>query len=180
MDENPRRDLIISTVLRLGLTILLCALPFLKFGYGPVAAGYAILIFFPCAFMLSKPIIGWSGEIVDFFSRQPLAKWQGNYYQFANVQIRMMEVGRELWVVDADLLRVIGEKPTLMLESLYDVHEYDTIPDTKLHGFSPQGAEKVLLNSTHLEARRMLMWLQREVYKQHKRKQEVAKMAANL
>ena len=102
-----------------------------------------------------------------------------NYYQFANVQIRLMEVGRELWVVDADLLRVIGEKPTLMLESLYDVHEYDRIPDTKLHGFSPEGAEKVLLNSTHLEARRMLMWLQREVYKQHKRKQEVAKMAAS-
>ena len=179
MDENPRRDLIISTVLRFGLTILLCALPFLKFGYGPVAAGYAVLIFFPCVFMLSKPIIGWSGEIADFFTRQPFTKWQGIYYEFAHVQIRMMEVGRELWVVDADLLRVIGEKPTLMLESLYDVHEYDAIPNTKFHGFSPEGAEKVLLKSTHFESKRMLLWLQREVYKQHKRKQEVAKMAAS-
>ena len=178
MDENPRRDLIISTVLRFGLTILLCSLPFIKFGYGPVAAGYAVLILFPCVFMLSKPILGWSGEIMDFFSRQPLAKWQGIYYQFANVQIRMMEVGHELWVVDTDLLRVIGEKPTLMLESIYDVHEYDAIPDTKFHGFSPAGAEKVLRKSDHIESKRMLLWLQREVYKQHARKQELAKMGS--
>ena len=181
MDENPRRDLIISTILRFGLTILLCAWPFLKFGFGTTAAGFSLLIFFPCSFMLAKPVMAWAGEIGTFFSRQPLHKWQGIYYQFANVQIRMMEVGRELWVVDSDLLRVIDEKPTLMLESLYDAHEYDVIPDSKFHGFSPEGAEKVLLKSTHFEARRMLLWLQREVYKPHRRKRELAgERAANI
>lgn len=174
MEENPHRDLIISTLLRFGLTFLLCSLPFIKFGYGTVAAGYALLIFFPCSFMLAKPVMGWATEFGIFVSRQPLTKWQGIYYQFANVQIRMMEVGRELWVVDTDLLTVIGEKPTLMLESLFDCHEHDIIPGTKLHGFSPAGAEQVLMKSTHFEAKRMLMWLQREVYKPHRRKQELA------
>jgi len=174
MDENPRRDLIISALLRFGLTILLCSLPFLKFGVNVTSAGLALLIFGPCSFMLSKPIMGLSGEIGTFFSRQPLSRWQGIYYQFANVQIRMMDVGHELWVVDTDLLRVIGEKPTLMLGSLYDAHEYDLIPATRFHGFSPDGAEKVLLKSEHFEARRMLMWLQREVYKPHRRKRELA------
>ncbi|MEO8101039.1 MAG: hypothetical protein ABI790_00845 [Betaproteobacteria bacterium] len=175
MDENPRRDLIISTLLRLGLTFLLCSLPFLKFGYDPTAAGLALLIFCPCSFMLSKPVMGWVAEIGTFISRQPLAKWQGIYYQFANVQIRMLEVGSELWIVDTDLLRVIGEKPSLMLESLYDAHEYDLIPGTRLHGFSPSGAEKILTKSVHFEAKRMLLWLQREVYKPHRRKRELAK-----
>ena len=174
MDENPRRDLIISTILRFGLTILLCSLPFLKFGYGATSAGYALLIFFPCSFMLSKPIMGWAAEIGTFISRQPLSKWQGDYYQFANIQIRMMEVGRELWAVDADLLRVIGEKPTPMLESLFDPQEYDAIPGTRFHGFSPLGAEKILSKSDHFESSRMLMWLQREVYKPHRRKRELA------
>ena len=174
MDENPRRDLIISTILRFGLTTLLCALPFLKYGFGPTAAGFALLLFAACSFMLAKPIMGWAAEIGTFVSRQPLAKWQGIYYQFANVQIRMMEVGRELWVVDTDLLRVIGEKPTLMLGSIYDAHDYDAIPETKFHGFSPEGVEKVLLKSTHFEAKRMLLWLQREVYKPHRRKRELA------
>ena len=58
---------------------------------------------------------------------------------------RCVEVGKELWVVDRDLMAVIGEKPTLTLESLYNAHEYDEIPDTKFSGFSrgcrksPQG-----------------------------------------
>ncbi len=174
MDENPRRDLIISTILRFGSTILFCSLPFLKFGYGLTSAGLALLIFVPCSFMLSKPIMAWAGEIGTFISRQPLSEWQGNYYNFANVQIRIMEVGRELWVVDTDLMRVIGEKPTLMLGSLLDSHEYDAIPGTGFHGFSPEGAEKVLSKSNHFESGRMLLWLQREVYKPHRRKRELA------
>ena len=179
MDENPHRDLIISTVIRFGLSAFLIWLPFWKFGVNPTGAGYALLVAAPCAFMVAKPLVAWSGEIFTFFSRQPLTKWQGIYYQFANIQIRMMEVGRELWVVDEDLLRVIGEKPSLMLESLYDSLEYDLIPDTRFHGFSPQGAEKVLRKSDHYEASRMLMWLQREVYKPHRRKQELAAMQAS-
>lgn len=176
MDENPLRDLIISTVVRVGLAALLISVPLLKFGVNVTGAGYAMLIAAPCAFLVAKPLIAWSEEILIFFGRQPLAKWQGIYYQFANVQVRMMEVGRELWVVDVDLLQVIGEKPTLMLESLYDSHEYDLIPDTRFHGFSPQGAEKALMKSDHFESKRMLLWLQREVYKPHRRKQELAAM----
>lgn len=177
MDENPRRDLIISTILRFGSTLLLCSLPFLKFGYGMTAAGLALLIFAPCSFMLSKPIMAWVAEIGTFVSRQPLSEWQGRYYQFANVQIRLIEVGHELWVVDTDLMRVIGEKPTLMLGSLLGSNEYDAIPGTRYHGFSPLGAEKVLSKSNHFESSRMLMWLQREVYKPHRRKRELAEDA---
>ena len=128
--------------------------------------------------LLAKPIIEAGGTWFHWAKKQPFAEWHGNYYEFAGTQIRMIEVGRELWVVDTDLLRVIGEKPTLMLGSLYDVHDYDAIADTKYYGFSPAGAEKVLSKSDHFESKRMLMWLQREVYKQHARKQDLAKMAA--
>ena len=124
--------------------------------------------------LMAKPIVEAGGTWIQWAKQQPYAKWHGNYYEFAGTQIRMMEVGRELWVVDTDLLRVIGEKPTLMLESLYDAHEYDVIPDTKFQGFSPEGAEKVLMKSTHFESKRMLLWLQREVYKAHRRKREMA------
>ncbi|MEO8386525.1 MAG: hypothetical protein ABI583_14845, partial [Betaproteobacteria bacterium] len=110
--------------------------------------------------------------------RQPYAEWHGNYYEFAGTQIRIIEVSRELWVVDTDLLRVIGEKPSVLLESLYDVHDYDTIDETRYRGFSPSGAEKILSKSKHFESKRMLMWLQREVYKQHAKKQALAKLDA--
>ena len=129
--------------------------------------------------LLAKPIIEAGGSYIHWAKKQPYAEWHGNYYEFAGTQIRFFEVGRALWAVDTDLLRVIGEKPTLMLESLYDVHDYDAIENTKYHGFSPSGAQKVLNNSVHFEARRMLLWLQREVYKQHDRKHDLAVMKGN-
>ena len=138
---------------------------------------YPFILAIPIAgVLLAKPIIEAGGTWFHWAKQQPYAEWHGNYYEFAGTQIRVFEVGRELWVVDADLLRVIGEKPTLMLESLFDVDDYDAIAGGRYHGFSPAGAEKVLKKSVHFEARRMLMWLQREVYKQHARKQELASM----
>ncbi len=128
--------------------------------------------------LLSKPIIEAGGAWVHWAKRQPYAEWHGNYYEFAGTQIRIIEVGRELWVVDADLLRVIGEQPSVLLESLYDIHEYNTIDETRYRGFSPAGVAKVLGKSEHFESKRMLLWLQREVYKQHARKQELAKLDA--
>ena len=128
--------------------------------------------------LLAKPIIEAGEGYFKWAKRQPYAEWQGNYYEFAGTQIRLFEVRRELWAVDTDLLRVIGEKPTLMLTSLYGTTDYNVITDTKYHGFSPAGAEKVLNKSTHFEAKRMLLWLQREVYKQHARKQDLSAMTA--
>ncbi len=124
--------------------------------------------------LMAKPIILAIENWFSWAQDQPLEKFQGAYYNFAGVQIRCFEVGKELWIVDRDLLAVIGEKPSLMLESLYNVHEYDEIPDTGFSGFSPEGAEKVLKASNHQEAGRMLLWLQREVYKPHARKRELA------
>jgi hypothetical protein len=141
---------------------------------GPIPAIIGIPI---VGVLLAKPVLEGGATWFNWARKQPYAKWQGNYYEFSNVHIRIFEVGNELWVVDEDLLRVIGEKPSLMLGSLYDPHEYDTIPDTRHHGFSPEGAEKVLQNSKHSEAGRMRLWLTREVYKQHARKRELAKDA---
>ena len=173
MDENPRRELIVSTLLRFGLTVLLCSLPIIKFGFNPVGAGYAFLVFVPCSFMLSKSIIGWAGELGVFVSRQPYAKWHGNYYEFAGSQVRIYPVGKSLWFVDADVLKVIGQKTSLMLQSTFDVHEYDLIPGTKQHGFSEEGVEKLLRASDHSESKRMLLWIQREVVKPFRRKLEI-------
>ena len=74
----------------------------------------------------------------------------------------------------ASILKVLGQKPNLMVESTFDVHEYDIIEGTRLHGFSEEGVEKLLRASDHFEAGRMLIWVQREVVKQHRRKLELA------
>jgi hypothetical protein len=173
MDENPRRELIVSTLLRFGLTVFLCALPFIKFGVKPEAAGMSLLIFFPCSFMLSKPIMEWAEVLGVFVRRRPLAKWQGSYYQFAGIHIRIYPIEKSLWFVDSDVLRVIEKKSSPMLRSRFDVNEYELIPGTKLHGFSEQGIEKLLRASPHPEAGRMLLWVQRDVVKPFRRRLEM-------
>ena len=127
--------------------------------------------------LLAKPIILAGENWLEWAQRQPFENWNGNYYEFAGVQIRVYPVGKALWFADTDVLKVLGRKPTLMLGSTYDVHEYNLIPDTKLHGFSEEGIEKLLRNSDHFDARRMLIWVQREVVKQHRRKLELAGLA---
>ena len=61
--------------------------------------------------LLAKPILEAGGTWIQWAKRQPFAEWQGDYYEFAGTQIRIFEMRRKLWVVDADLLRVIGKKP---------------------------------------------------------------------
>ncbi len=173
-DENPRRDLIVSSLWRFGLTALFCYVPIWKFGWNVIGVGMAFLVFVPCMFMLTKPIIAWGEELGTFLHRQPHAKWHGRHYEFAGVQIRVYPVGKKLWFADTDVLKVLGQKPTLMVESTYDVHEYDTIAGTRQKGFSEEGIEKLLRASDHFEAGRMLLWIQREVVKPHRRKLELA------
>jgi hypothetical protein len=126
--------------------------------------------------LLAKPIIEAGGNWFAWAKRQPYEKWNGNYYEFAGTQIRIYPVGDSLWFADADVLKVIGQKPTLMLESTFDPHEYDLIPGTRQHGFSEEGVEKLLRASDHYEAMRMLIWIHREVVKPFRRKQENARL----
>lgn len=140
---------------------------------GPIPAILSIPI---AGVLLAKPIIEAGGNWLAWAKRQPYEKWHGNYYEFAGTQIRIYPVGNSLWFTDVDVLRVIGQKPTLMLESTFDPHEYDLIPHTKVHGFSEEGVEKLLRASEHYESKRMLMWIQREVVKPFRRKLENAKL----
>lgn len=138
--------------------------------------GLGALMFGLAAFALSEPIVEAGACYLQWAQREPYAAWQGDYYEFANRQIRFFAVGKELWAVDADFLGVIGQTPSPTLASLHTPGEYARIPETKFHGFSPAGAEKILRKSTHRESNAMWLWLQREVYGPHARKIEVAKM----
>ena len=101
-------------------------------------------------FVLAVPAIGvlMAGPIMILISAwyqwqrgQPYQKWQGNYYEFAYVQIRVLEIANDnadknaeekadengavimskLWFVDQDVLKVLGRKPTLQLKALYNI-----------------------------------------------------------
>ena len=128
--------------------------------------------------MSAKPIMAFASWCYRTTSQMPIRPYNGTYYEFAQTQIRIFIVDNKLWCVDVDVLKVIGEKPSVMLESRFPATEYDKIPGTKFNGFSETGVEKVLSKSKHFNALGMLHWFRRDVKKLHYRKLELARDAA--
>lgn len=128
--------------------------------------------------MMAKPIIELGANWLNWARREPYEKWQGNYYEFANVQIRIIEIGtgdtQRLWFVAADILKVLSERPIKKLELAYNRAEYCVLPDENLAAFSEEGVKKYLTVSRHPQSVAMLLWIEREVIKPHRRKLEIA------
>jgi hypothetical protein len=160
----------------IGRLLLCTAISYFGFYLGGVMGGVSSVAAW--GVMFAKPIMTffiWYYQSATQFS---IKKYNGNYYEFANSQIRIFVVANKLWCVDTDVLKVIGQKPNVMLESLYTASEYDQITGTTFNGFSEEGVEKLLEKSTHFEALRMLHWFKRDVKKPHYRKLEIAKELA--
>src|SRR5436190_22475950 len=66
------------------------------------------------AFVFSTPIIGVAiarpmvelfHEGIGWLSAQPLEKWQGNYYEFGGVHVRVYEDDGALWFAAKDVVK---------------------------------------------------------------------------
>jgi hypothetical protein len=132
--------------------------------------------------LMAKPIVELGANWFNWARRQPYEKWQGNYYEYANVQIRIFEHGsgstQRLWFVASDVLKVLGERPTRKLALIYNNDEYRVLPDENLPAFSEEGVKKCLTVSRHPQSVAMLLWIEREVIKPHRRKLEIASTPA--
>lgn len=146
---------------------------------------FAVLTIAAWGKLLAKPIIEAGATYFHWQKRQPYARWQGNYYEFANIQIRVIEVpdlsqttsvrssASTLWFCDKDVLKVVGKEPTSLLRALYSNADYRELPDENLAAFSESGVKKYLMTSTHHESKRMMMWIEREVIRPHRKRHEM-------
>jgi hypothetical protein len=128
--------------------------------------------------LMASPILESLASWFNWARKQPYEKWQGNYYEFANIQIRIIEDGGGLWFCDADVFQVLGISPAMAASriSLFQAHERRYFSQHKLHAFSEDGVKRLLAKSQHRESRPMLLWIEREVLKPHRRKIELRDM----
>ncbi len=134
--------------------------------------------------LMAKPIVELGANWFNWARREPYEKWQGNYYEFAHVQIRVFARGgatqQKLWFAVADILKVLGEKPSKKLELIYSPAEYGVFPEENVAAFSEEGVKKCLAASRHPQAIALRLWIEREVIKPHRKKLEIAaEMAAS-
>jgi len=126
------------------------------------------------AFVLSTPAIGVAiarplvelvHEGFTWTANRPLKKWEGNYYEFGGVQVRVVEDEGELWFAADDVIRATGVP--VVGATLLETRE---LPEWGFAALSIDGVEKVLGRHRSHESGRFLLWARREVVTPWQRK----------
>lgn len=122
------------------------------------------------ALVVAVPVFGWSisrplveviHEGFTWMSTQHLEKWEGNYYEFAGVQIRVFNDGNQLWFAAADVIKATGIPANA--DSLLAAYQNGCKVLERLTCLNMPALEKLVAAHRGPETGRLLLWAQREV-----------------
>jgi hypothetical protein len=132
--------------------------------------------------MLSVPFFAWFASrflvhggagLLEWMSRKSMEEWQGAYYAFNNVQVRVYEDDEgELWFAARDMMLAadMSPIPDAVLEER--AGECGRIGDTGLVGWTAAGAERFFAAHPGTEAGKLLLWMRREVVAPWKKRRQ--------
>ena len=152
---------------RLALVALIAA-PFMYFFHamfgGAMGIAFGLILVMPLAAKLvARQLIELAHEGFTWLSRQPLAEWEGAYYEFDGVHVRIHEVDGALWFTVPDVLKAIDLKglPATFLAT--HRAELKRIPGTRNDALSAALLPALLEPLRTPKAGRFLNWALREV-----------------
>jgi len=121
------------------------------------------------AVAIARPLVELIHEGFTWMARQPLKKWEGNYYEFAGVQVRVVEDDGQLWFAADDVIKAAGIRAVggTLLES-------HVLPEWDFAALTIDGVEKVLGRHRSHESGRFILWARREVLTPWERKRSGA------
>lgn len=136
------------------------------------AVGFSLLAVPVFGVALAKPLVMLSHEGFSWLAEQPMRKWQGAYFAFNDMQVRIYEGENRLWLVASDVLRAVGMKavPDSFLAVYPD--SCKVLAGTWLTAIDPTAVHHLLGKRNEHESVRFLQWLDREVIKPWERKRE--------
>jgi hypothetical protein len=114
---------------------------------------------------IARPLVEVIHEGLGWLSDQPLREWQGNYYYFGSVQVRVFEEAGSLWFAAKDVIHATGIQANA--ETILDGRELE---GGKLRCLSMTEVEALLTSHGGHEASRFVLWAQREVIAPWERK----------
>ncbi|MBC8022899.1 MAG: hypothetical protein H7Y14_07255 [Burkholderiales bacterium] len=121
------------------------------------------------AFSLSRPLVQLIEDGFAWTAAQPLRKWQGNYYEFGGVQVRVVEDDDALWFAADDVIKATG------IEAVGGaLPESRLIAELRLSCLTIDGVETLLARHPSHESGRFILWARREVFTPWERKRSGA------
>ena len=123
-------------------------------------------------FLLTLPVLAWfasraivhgSTGAVGWINRKATSEWEGHYYAFNDVQIRIYESDGRLWFVARDVLQSLemNDVADSFLARFGD--NARLLEREKLTALDADGLQKLLGRRQDHEAVRFLLWMRRDV-----------------
>lgn len=151
----------------LGLVVVPAILTYM--GLGVIGLLFALPIL---AWIAARFLVHGGAGAFSWLSNWHFRKWEGSYYSFNDVQVRVFEDDGQLWFVLPDVMSAIDMKrvpETFLATHPGDVRE---VPGKSLKALNPQGLDHLLGRRPEHEAARFLNWMHREVVKPWEKKRE--------
>lgn len=126
------------------------------------------------AALIARYVVELMHEGFSWLWHQPMQEWQGSFYAFDDVQVRIYEHEDQLWFAVADVLTAIDQRR--LTGSFLATHSSALlrVPGTRVTALALPGLEALLGPSRDPKAGRLLQWARREVVAPWERKQESA------
>jgi len=90
-------------------------------------------------------------------------EWNGRHYEFAGARLRAEETDDELVFLEKDILLVI-EQPGSKTVELFGPTERFLLTSCEEMALTQAGCERLLLKSPHRDAKKLMLFLQREAF----------------
>ena len=129
-------------------------------GLGKIGAVLCIPL---AAWFASRLLVHGGANAFSWMSHRALDEWDGAYYAFDNVQIRVYEHDERLLFAAEDVLRATGIAPVPAAYLGVHPERFTPIPGTRLAGITAEGVEALVNEHPGHDAGRFLLWAQRDV-----------------
>jgi hypothetical protein len=126
------------------------------------------------AYFAARTFLTWSEESGTQFVRRLMGagKWGGLYYEFANIHLRAAEHGDTLVFLEADILRVLGQKKSQATQFFTDEERVPFDGKEGAMALTRAGCQRLLEKSTHPESRKLLIYLEGQAFRPYEKRME--------
>ncbi len=123
---------------------------------------------------IARPLVELTHEGFSWLAQHPLKEWEGNYYEFAGVHIRVYELDGRLWFGAPDVIKALGiqASPALMLSQ--NVRGCSKLSGTGIACLTAEAAETLVLAHAPQDGARFVNWMKRDVVASWERKRSGA------
>jgi hypothetical protein len=136
------------------------ALAIASFFYVPVVTVFLLPVF---AWYASRIIVHGGFGLWSYATQGVKEEWNGRHFEFGGAKLRAEETDDELVFLEEDILVVI-EQPGSKVVQLFGPKERFLLTSCEEMALTQAGCERLLLKSTHRDAKKLMLFLQREAF----------------